>query len=183
MSLLDDITAIFEKHKNAPNGASELFRVKRDILDLLGRRDDVNYRLLSREREEPSSPADLRGEGWTIAVHNDYRQDNEPHTFWLFTRGNECVKGEGRTDAEALDQIRAELERRSAPRCMVTDARTDRRCVLPKHDDQDHDFEDELHLLRQLAEACRPIQEHTVNAGNPGMTIIAILNEWDRFNQ
>lgn len=56
-----------------------------------------------------SSPDDLRAAGWTVAVHNDYRLNGEPHTFWLMTRGDECRKGEGKTDAEALNQIRAVL--------------------------------------------------------------------------
>lgn len=51
-------------------------------------------------------PDDIRALGWAVAVHNDYRLNGEPHTFWLFTRGSLAVKGEGRTDAEALNQIR-----------------------------------------------------------------------------
>lgn len=35
----------------------------------------------------------LRSEGWSVAVHNDYRLNGEPHTFWLFTKGNVCAKG------------------------------------------------------------------------------------------
>ncbi len=54
-------------------------------------------------------PDDLRAEGWTVAVHNDYRLNNEPYTFWLFTRGDYAVKGEGRTDAEALRKVRMQL--------------------------------------------------------------------------
>lgn len=55
-------------------------------------------------------PGDIRALGWDVAVHNDYRLNGEPHTFWLFTRGSECVKGEGRTDAEALNKVRAALQ-------------------------------------------------------------------------
>jgi hypothetical protein len=55
------------------------------------------------------SPDDIREAGWTVAVHNDYRLNGRAHTFWLFTKGDRCVKGEGFTDAEALDQIRHEL--------------------------------------------------------------------------
>ena len=46
----------------------------------------------------------LRSDGWSVAVHNDYRQDGEPHTFWLLTRDGRAVKGEGRTDEEALGE-------------------------------------------------------------------------------
>lgn len=50
---------------------------------------------------------DLRSAGWTVAVHNDYRLNGKPHTFWLFTKGDRAIKGEGSTDQEALDQCRA----------------------------------------------------------------------------
>lgn len=47
----------------------------------------------------------LRAQGWAVAVHNDYRLNGKPHTFWLLTNDDgRYVKGEGRTDAEALEQ-------------------------------------------------------------------------------
>lgn len=58
-----------------------------------------------------SSPDDIRAQGWSVAVHNDYRQNGMPHTFWLFTKDGRAVKGEGRTDAEALNFVRAQLGR------------------------------------------------------------------------
>lgn len=58
---------------------------------------------------DPSRPEDIRDAGWLVAVHNDYRQSNQFHTFWLFTKGDRCVKGEGRSDAEALNRVRVEL--------------------------------------------------------------------------
>lgn len=65
-----------------------------------------------------SRPDDLRDEGLMVAVHNDYMDMGTFHTFWLMTykisnpefRSGVNVlafKGEGRTDQEALDQIRA----------------------------------------------------------------------------
>lgn len=55
------------------------------------------------ELESASVPLEtLRSYGWSVAVHNDYRLHGERFTFWLFTRGTRCVKGEGRSDAEAL---------------------------------------------------------------------------------
>lgn len=57
----------------------------------------------------PSSPDDLREEGWTVAAHNDYRLNGVPHTFWLMAKGDRCVKGEDKTDAEALNEIREKL--------------------------------------------------------------------------
>lgn len=53
----------------------------------------------------------IRGSGWHVAVHNDYSLNGEWHTFWLFTkRGtagelDQAVKGEGKTDEEALGQV------------------------------------------------------------------------------
>jgi oligoribonuclease len=61
-----------------------------------------------------SSPEDIREKGWSVAVHNDYKQDGKNHTFWLFTKGIYHVKGEGETDAQALEIVRkaiAVLER------------------------------------------------------------------------
>ena len=60
-----------------------------------------------------SGGEDLRAAGWLVAVHNDYRLNGEPHTFWLWTHPDgRWIKGEGRTDADALAQCRAAL---SAP--------------------------------------------------------------------
>lgn len=56
-----------------------------------------------------SNPDDIRAAGWVVAVHNDYRLNGVPHTFWLFTKGGRCVKGEGLADAEALNQVRQQL--------------------------------------------------------------------------
>lgn len=61
-----------------------------------------------------SSPDDLRALGWTVAVHNDYRLGGDAHTFWLLTHSDgHWLKGEGRTDAEALDQIRSAIRLRT----------------------------------------------------------------------
>ena len=47
----------------------------------------------------------LRAAGWSVAVHNDYRLNGEAHTFWLWTHPDgRWVKGEGRTDEDALSQ-------------------------------------------------------------------------------
>lgn len=47
-----------------------------------------------------------------VAVHNDYKVGGVDHTFWLMTfEGKDkkviAYKGEGKSDTEALDQIRA----------------------------------------------------------------------------
>lgn len=61
------------------------------------------------EERDEARPDDLRADGWTVAAHNDYRLKGESHTFWLLTRGGRCIKGEGHTDTEALNHIRAAL--------------------------------------------------------------------------
>ena len=61
------------------------------------------------EEARKRDPSDLRELGWSVAVHNDYRQDGESHTFWLFTKASLAVRGEGRTDAEALDIVREKV--------------------------------------------------------------------------
>lgn len=47
----------------------------------------------------------IRDSGWSVAVHNDYRLQGKFHTFWLFTNGDRCVKGEGPSDLAALSEI------------------------------------------------------------------------------
>lgn len=85
------------------------------------RRENAAYKRIEeledeiiRLKAEPAggvTPIDaLRSDGWAVAVHNDYRLNGEPHTFWLLTKGDRCVKGEGRTDGEALAQIDAALQ-------------------------------------------------------------------------
>lgn len=50
----------------------------------------------------PAKLSALRADGWVVACHNDYRLNGEACTFWLFTRACRAIKGEGRTDDEAL---------------------------------------------------------------------------------
>lgn len=68
------------------------------------------------EELQAGLPDDLRAQGWTVAVHNDYRLDGEAHTFWLLTHeeSGSFVKGEGRTDAEALNRVRSQLASKSS---------------------------------------------------------------------
>lgn len=62
-----------------------------------------------------ASPDDIRAKGWMVAVHNDYRLAGRLMTFWLFTKDGRCVKGEGNTDAEALDEVRGQLDQKPVP--------------------------------------------------------------------
>lgn len=60
--------------------------------------------------------AQLRRDGWRVAVHNDYRQDGEDFTFWLFTHdAGLFVKGEGRTDRDAIAAVCEQARRVFAP--------------------------------------------------------------------
>ena len=67
---------------------------------------DVFDRAARNVATRAASPDDIRQKGWMVAVHNDYRLNGVFHTFWLFTKGSHSVKGEGLTDAEALDRVR-----------------------------------------------------------------------------
>lgn len=62
-----------------------------------------------RDSNEPGELlAELRAKGWMVAVHNDYRLDGEAHTFYLLTHPNGYwIKGEGNSDAEALQEAMA----------------------------------------------------------------------------
>jgi hypothetical protein len=48
----------------------------------------------------------LRGNGWAVAVHNDYTQHGMSCTFWLFTHkeSGRFVHGEGHSDVEAVKE-------------------------------------------------------------------------------
>lgn len=55
--------------------------------------------------------ADLRENGWSVAIHNDYRQDGRAMTFWLFTHEDgRWLKGEGASDEDALALVRQALQ-------------------------------------------------------------------------
>jgi hypothetical protein len=73
-------------------------------LDALRKRDDERAkRAMLAENSRSVALAHLRAAGWSVAVHSDYRQNGEHFTFWLFTHENRrWIKGEGRTDEEAL---------------------------------------------------------------------------------
>lgn len=62
------------------------------------------------------SADDIRAAGWSVAVHNDYRLNGQAHTFWLFTKGDRNVKGEGLSDADALNLVRSQLGIDALPR-------------------------------------------------------------------
>lgn len=58
---------------------------------------------------DDARPDDIRAAGWMVAVHNDYKLNGTFHTFWLFTKDGRAVRGEGLTDAGALNDVRAQI--------------------------------------------------------------------------
>jgi len=88
---------------------------------------DVCYRCVGFLRV-PSLPNDLRERGWKVATHNDYHTSAGDYTFYLLTKplvqapavgvweGDVtvafiAVKGEGQSDAAALDEARDAAKR------------------------------------------------------------------------
>lgn len=58
----------------------------------------------------------IRSAGWMVVCHNDYRLKGELWTFWSFARGDEYVKGEGRSDREALEACEDAIAGRNGSR-------------------------------------------------------------------
>lgn len=61
-----------------------------------------------------AQPNDIRRAGWAVAIHNDYRLNGQACTFWAFTKKlpsgvTVAVKGEGESDAVALNAVRHEI--------------------------------------------------------------------------
>lgn len=93
--------------------AAELAEANADASAAWQHVDSMAAQLAAKDAEiaalRASSSEDIRAQGWAVAVHNDYRQGGQSYTFWLFTRNDQCVRGEGRTDAEALNWVRDQL--------------------------------------------------------------------------
>jgi hypothetical protein len=71
---------------------------------------------IDRERDTFRLLAELRESGWSVGVHNDYRQGGKLWTFWLFTHpAGLFVKGEGATDLDALMQCSEAASKVFAP--------------------------------------------------------------------
>jgi len=71
------------------------------------------YRLLSR----------FRANGWMVAIHNDYKLNGTPMTFWLLTHpSGRFVKGEGETDEIAILECQAQMKNRFEGYLAMTDA-------------------------------------------------------------
>ena len=97
--------ALFHRLWSKAVGTSDYVKQEwKDLANLLHMDDHVAVEGLTLGCPDAS---DLRALGWTVAVHNDYRHQGKPHTFWLLTHpSGRWLKGEAPTDTEALDQIR-----------------------------------------------------------------------------
>lgn len=96
LEIVDHAIRNADPHKVAAWGATEIARVA----------------IVAYESAQPDTHVtvdDIRAKGWSVAVHNDYRQNGERFTFWLFTKNGCAVKGEGRTDAEAFEKVQATI--------------------------------------------------------------------------
>jgi hypothetical protein len=57
--------------------------------------------------------ADMRSNGWRVAIHNDYDLAGSTRTFWLFTHfSGAWAKGESYMDQNALAIARAQAQQR-----------------------------------------------------------------------
>lgn len=74
---------------------------------------------------DASRPDDLRKLGWFVGIHNDYAVKGVPFTYWSLNHpaSGRFLKGEGRTDAEALDQIREQLRAEELAQMELTPVR------------------------------------------------------------
>lgn len=95
-----------------------------------------------------ASPDDLRDLGWAVAIHNDYWLNGQGMTFWLLTKASNgrFVKGEGRTDAEALNRCRMQILPDILPSKQDAMEKIIRDSTPPKDapraiDDTTHDFD------------------------------------------
>ena len=91
---------------------SDAARAAGELIEAVGRSNAVTIELAAAREENgrlrEALADDIRAAGWVVAVHNDYTLNGEPFTFWLFTKDGRAVRGEGRTDADALAVVRRE---------------------------------------------------------------------------
>ncbi len=92
-----------EKESGQPSLREALVDALEDLVKALDRPQHVRL-------PQAASPEDLRAKGWMVVCHNDYRQNTLTHTFWSFSKGTTYVCGEGLSDADALEQVRAKVQ-------------------------------------------------------------------------
>src|ERR1043165_9566786 len=84
----------------------ELERRQRIAEFLRTRVDELERQLAELSRRLPD---DLIEAGWHVELRHDYRENGLWHVYYLVAKEDCCAKGQGLTDAEALDQIRKEI--------------------------------------------------------------------------
>jgi hypothetical protein len=82
-----------------------------ELIAELRKIEDKTFDSIPLDILKQSLPDDIRAKGWSVAVHNDYKIEGRNYTFWLFTKGNCAIKGEGPTDQDALNSVREQLIR------------------------------------------------------------------------
>lgn len=66
-------------------------------------------------RLKSSCADDIRAAGWRLLLHIEVGIGCNITTRWSFGKGDRCVSGEGGSDADALDEVRAKIGLRAAP--------------------------------------------------------------------
>jgi hypothetical protein len=102
----DKYAAILEKCRKAPGKCF----CGVHISHVMGDESESEPAKSPDAKPQTYSVDESRSRGWSVAVHNDYRLDGVPMTFWLFTKDGRAVKGEGLTDNEALANVLVGIE-------------------------------------------------------------------------
>jgi hypothetical protein len=98
--------------------ASDLPPYGNDYWNCYNRQADKLCQLMVRHMAAvaPSGCAqadEIRALGWQLEIHTD-SVEGEWYTTWLFTRFNRFIKGVGKTDAEALADVLAQIKAQQA---------------------------------------------------------------------
>lgn len=111
----------------------------------------------------------IRSMGWSVAVHNDYRLGGEQFTFWLFTEnnGHRWIKGEARTDLEALQFVLSEIV---ASPVRVEDAQVRERTEY---------MAEELNFIRELLRGAQ-IEIDDEDSVSNGVSVLVACDKQDR---
>lgn len=59
----------------------------------------------------PADSSDIRSAGWTVELHREYWELGHKMILWLFSNGATLVRGEGPSEADALENARHQIEK------------------------------------------------------------------------
>jgi len=111
MQQLEEQALVIQSHERWRKTDREAIR------GLMAMVDGQNILLKQAGQERPFQPTmgsasldDLRYSGWLVVAHTDQQQSGIFSTKWVLGRGELHFTGEGFSDAEALDQIRHQIE-------------------------------------------------------------------------